>query len=291
MHTVARAEIFLLGHARLLERRLFAHLFHEPDVAAVLAALRAYQNADGGFGNALEPDKRSPDGQPIDVEIALRVLRELGVAPQDMVLPACEFLLSISTPEGGVPFGLPSINQYPRAPWWAVDNDPPAALNPTASIVALLTSLRVEHPWIKAASSFCWRAIEQFDGDAFHDVMPVVMFLAAMSDDRRTEGELERIRKRIRGAVAFDRATPGYVKFPLDWAPRPDSPLRPIFEDAEIDNDLDSLAAAQANDGGWRINWDTITPAVEYEWRGWKTIEALTTLRAYGRLSSAGGNT
>src|SRR5215211_5959460 len=66
---LARAEEFIWSNARLLERRLFAHLFKGAAAEPVHAALRAYQNADGGFGNALEPDKRCPDSQPIDQEI------------------------------------------------------------------------------------------------------------------------------------------------------------------------------------------------------------------------------
>ena len=60
------AYTFILNNARLLERRRFAYLFGGGPREPVLAALRAYQNPDGGFGNALEPDKRTPTSQPID---------------------------------------------------------------------------------------------------------------------------------------------------------------------------------------------------------------------------------
>ena len=71
---VERAEQFIWLNARLLERQLFDHLFRGGPRESSLAALRAYQNADGGFGNALEPDKRCPTSQPIDVEIAMKRL-------------------------------------------------------------------------------------------------------------------------------------------------------------------------------------------------------------------------
>lgn len=47
---------------------------------------------------------------------------------------------------------------------------------------------------------------------------------------------------------------------------------------------LSALAGQQAADGGWPINWETVSPMCELEWRGWKTLEALVTLRAYGRI-------
>ena len=55
---------FVWRTARLLDRHRFAHLFLDGDRAPVLAALAAYQNPDGGFGNALEPDLRGPASQP-----------------------------------------------------------------------------------------------------------------------------------------------------------------------------------------------------------------------------------
>lgn len=281
----SRANDFLLNYGRLLERLLFAQLFAGAGVEPVLAALRAYQNADGGFGNGLEPDKRSPESQPVDVEFALRVLDMLDVFPEEIVTPACDFLVSISTPAGGVPFALPSVKRYPRAPWWDVVDDPPASLNPTASIAGLLMKHNITHPWVAEAGAFCWQAIETYTGDAFHDLLPIVMFLEQAQHGDRRDHELQRVRERLLqpGVVALSLGAPGYVKFPLDWAPRANSALRSVFDDERIELDLDRLASSQQSDGGWPINWTAITPAVEYEWRGWKTVDALATLRAYGR--------
>src|SRR5262249_37143259 len=75
---IERAADFIWRHARLLDRQRFAFHFCDAPAAPVVAALRPYQNADGGFGNALEPDKRCPDSQPVDAETALRVLDELN---------------------------------------------------------------------------------------------------------------------------------------------------------------------------------------------------------------------
>jgi hypothetical protein len=57
---IDRARDFVLRNARLLERQRFAHRFDGAPRDGVIAALAAYQNEDGGFGNALEPDKRTP---------------------------------------------------------------------------------------------------------------------------------------------------------------------------------------------------------------------------------------
>src|SRR6266545_3111881 len=116
------AQTFILSNARLLERHLFAFFFQEGNPDPVRRALLAYQNVDGGFGNALEPDKRTASSQPIDQEIALRVLDDLGFDTR-IALKICDFLETITTAEGGVPFVLPTVRDAPRAEWWNTDLD------------------------------------------------------------------------------------------------------------------------------------------------------------------------
>ena len=73
-----QAEEFIWCNARLLERRLFDFYFKSGSAQAVLAALCAYQNEDGGFGNALEPDIRCPESQPVPTQHALEILDVVG---------------------------------------------------------------------------------------------------------------------------------------------------------------------------------------------------------------------
>jgi len=284
---LAAAADFVWRNARLLERHLFAYLFADGAREPVLAALRAYQNADGGFGNALEPDKRCPAGQPVDVEMAFNVLDWVDGFGDPMVARACEFLSAISTKEGGVPFVLPSVNDYPHAPWWETAPDPPAALNPTASIAGLLLKHRVRHPWLDGAVAFCREAIEATETRQFHDLMPVLTFLAHAPDRAWAAAQQARVLARIAepGTVELDPHAGGYTQKPLDWAPTPESACRPLFSDAVIAGHLDALAARQQADGGWPINWDPISPGVELEWRGYVTVQALRTLRGYGVIA------
>lgn len=285
---LAKAQEFTWLHARLLERNLFAYHFANGSKEPVLAALRAYQNEDGGFGNALEPDKRCPDSQPQDVEIALHTLDAIDAIDDSMVTHACDYLATITTSKGGVPFALPSVNDYPHAPWWTVDANPPASLNPTAALVGLLLKRGVRHPWIKTASEFCWREIEVLDSTEFHILMPVITFLEHAPDRERAERELQRIAIRLAqpGIIELDPHAQGYVQKPLDWAPSPHSFCRHLFTNDIIEKHLAALAERQGDDGGWPIAWDPISSTVESEWRGRVTINALRTLKAYEGVSS-----
>src|SRR5689334_17303034 len=146
---ISKAWNFVLLNARLLERQQFAHLFLNGPKEPVLSALRAYQNDDGGFGNALEPDKRCPESQPVDVQTALGGLDRIDAFDYPVIVRACDYLMSISTSEGGVPYALPSVNDYPHTPWWFAPENPPASLNPTAGIVTLLLKHNIDHPWVE----------------------------------------------------------------------------------------------------------------------------------------------
>lgn len=287
------AQEFMWKNARLLDRQLFDRLFCGGASQGVVAALRAYQNPDGGFGHALEPDKRCPESQPVDVEQAFHILDWIGAfddpeisgtVVREMVLPACDFLVSITTPEGGVPFALPSVNDYPHASWWTVEGTPPPNLNPTAGIAGLLLKHQIEHPWLEKAVDYCWQAIEASESNWYHEVVLMVAFLEHAPDRARAERNLARIKERIAlpGAVELDPQAGGYVKKPLDWAPVPGSLFRSLFDDDTIARHLAALAALQQEDGGWPISWGAVSPGVELEWRGRVTIEALWTLKAYG---------
>jgi hypothetical protein len=56
MTTYDRARAFIYRNARPLDIARFQYHFENGSKDAVLTALAAYQNEDGGFGHALGPD-------------------------------------------------------------------------------------------------------------------------------------------------------------------------------------------------------------------------------------------
>ena len=285
INRLSRAREFVFSNARVLERYLFSFYFEGGSCEPVIRALTSYQNPDGGFGNALEPDKRTPFSQPQDVEIAFEILDAIGSFGGPIVRRACDWLETVTTKEGGVPFSLPSANDYPHAPWWGVkDAKPPAELNPTAAIAGYLLKHGVRHPWLSGASEFCWWAIERSESKQFHDLVPMINFLTYAPDQKRAKPLLKRIAETINapGVVELDPEKEGYVKMPLDWAPSPRSFAHDLFEEDVLRRHLGALADKQEEDGGWPISWEPISPGVALEWRGIVTIKALRTLEAYG---------
>lgn len=285
--TLSRAHDFMLRNARLLERRLFEAWFKGGPADSVITALAAFQNPDGGFGSGLEPDKRDPGSQPVDLQIALEALDTLGVLPAAMVGRACGWMAGAAAAQGGLPYALPSLNGYPHAPWWQVGSDGLVSnLNPTAAIVGLLLKHRVEHAAVDRAAAFCWTAIEAATSADFHEVMPVLTFLENAPDRPRADAALAGLVERVSqpGVVTLDADAGGYVQKPLDFAPTPDSAFHGLFSQAVLDRHLDALAARQQDDGGWPLNWESVGAGATLEARGMMTFKALRTLQAYGRL-------
>jgi hypothetical protein len=278
--TISRAAGAIWSSARVLEQRRFEHRYGDGDAAAVLTALAPYRTADGGYGYALEPDGRGPVSQPPHIWAALEVLEEL-----DAVDPAiCDHLATISAPDGGLPLALPSLEPYPRAPWWGIEPD--GSLIATAHVLSRLKG--VEHPWVDAAAAFCWAEVDAIDATHPYEAEAAVVFLDGAADRPRAEAAAERVGRLVREQGLIGVAPAGYaaneVHHPYDFAPRPGSLARRWFSDAEIDAALDGLAAEQAEDGGWHPKWLIWTPAIAAEWTGVLTLRALAILRAYGRV-------
>ncbi|MGW5362121.1 hypothetical protein [Actinopolymorpha pittospori] len=289
---VDRARAFIRSEGRLLERRLAeVHLDHDLSaVPAVVAALAAHRNADGGLGHGLEPDVRAPGSQPLFLDFASDVLDSLAVeggaevtaAAQDLLGGASSFLAGVATPEGAVPILLPSAAQHPRASHWG-DCDVPAGLNPTAALVARFRAFGIEAAWIEPAAKFCWDRIEAPDGvEDAHTALCVLRFLETDPDQDRAESAHAALCSRLDRLAFFQpRPSDDYGLTPLHFAPTPDSPRRRFFADADVDAHLEALAAGQQADGGWPITWEAPGSTAEREWRGVVTLQALRVLAAY----------
>lgn len=304
---VGAARTFLRANARILEVRLaevYLDTAQGPDAngsadptpaLGALSALAAYRNADGAFGQSLEPDVRAPESQPLAVDFAYTVLDDiLDYAGEhdivwqiaaDTAAASLPFLASVADEDGGLPIVLPNVASHPRASHWA-DGVFPAALNPTAGIVARARMFGLDHPWIEAAALFCRREIEAPGAvsDA-HTALEVLRFAETEPDELWAQKVYSELGERL-NQLAFFQALPGhgYGLTPLHFAPAPDSPRRHFFSDVALLAHLEALEAGQTDDGGWDITWEPPSPGAVLEWRGIETLRALQVLRSYGRI-------
>ncbi|MGW7517133.1 hypothetical protein ACWGJ2_16225 [Streptomyces sp. NPDC054796] len=293
---LSRAEHFVWLTARVLEQRRFEHHFLGGDADTVETALDAYRNSDGGYGHALEPDLRGPVSQPLHTATALRVLDGIGRCGGQRVERVCRYLTGVSTREGALPALHPSLRGYPAAPWIPVVDDPPSDLLATGPVVGTLHRNDVWHAWLFRATDFCWATVEGLETTHPYEVHAAVAFLDGVPDRPRAEAAAERLGRLVREQrlavtdpereAEFPVAegyAPGEYHYVTDFAREPGSLARRWFTDEEMARGLDALEARQCEDGGWPVNWRLWAPGTELESRPRLTIEALLTLRAYGR--------
>lgn len=286
------ARTFLTTHGRVLDRRRFEVLVNGGDPSAVLAAVDGYRNPDGGYGWGLEPDLRDVTSQPGGALHAFEAIADAGVATPRAV-ELCDWMAANSLPDGGVPFALPVRDSAGCMPFWAEADHSTSSLQITAAVVS--TALRVArfdpavaaHPWIERATSYCltamaemseWHAIELRFSLHVLDLLPEQADL------------LKQLRAEIpqSGVLGVQGGLPEEALRPLDFTPYPDRPLRSLFSAEVITADLERLAAGQQEDGGWRVDFQSYSPAAELEWQGYQTVWAVGVLAANGAVSLSG---
>jgi hypothetical protein len=281
------AERFIWSAARLVDRHRFAMLFAGGPGEPVLRALSGYQNDDGGFGHALEPDLRCPQSQPPATLYALETLEEAGGRDgelahsagrgAELVQGAVAWLDSISDPSGGIPSVLPGFEAYPHAPWYAFE--PVSFL--TLGVVAALPDGALPR-----ATEWAWREVERAEHPTPYWLKYALVFLDAAPDEDRARAAIDRLRGVVDPATL---APPGGVEGerlrPLDLSPHPGKRSRALFSEEDIEKHLDEVEEGQLEDGGWMFDWRAWSPAQTAAWRGLVTIRALTWLRDNGRSS------
>ena len=254
-----------------------------------MEVLRGYQNEDGGFGQALEPDTRCPASLPVYVESAFQALATAGALDREMVEKACEYLVCCAREAGAgaaVALASPVIESFPRAEHWTEWTYVPG-LNPTAGLVGLLYQLGIEHPWREEAARYCWTQLEsQPVPEDAHSVLEALVFLEHAPERERADDFAARIGAHLDeiDGLHLDPDTPGYGLSPLQFAPTPTSRWRKLFTGAQIVASLDHLQQSQQQDGGWPISWEPPSATARLEWRGVVTLQAVRILVSYGRM-------
>ena len=150
-----RGTTFIWTNARLFERAIFDFQFHGAPSTRIIDILHTYQNDDGGFRHALEPDPRAPDSHSLFVEFALRMLHDCNLREPKMAYRACDFLSQHTDLEKGIPTIFPSSQGYPHAPHWGHPGSQEPSFDRLVGLVGLVKWQGVKHPWLQKAVEVC----------------------------------------------------------------------------------------------------------------------------------------
>ena len=300
-----RARDFLYSQARPLEKAIFKLEFENGSFEDVLTELAKFQNPDGGFGQALEPDVRTPSSSALCTEMGLRYLAERDIpADHSMVGGAVKYLLESFVADAQVWCVLPAdANDHPHAPWWH-DEDGSLARTfdnflviPRAGILASMYHYAELVPagWLVAVTERTVRDIAGLETEKFGGGGDTLVYALRLAEAQGLATNfnsrlLPRLREVADVIVARDPQTwAGYSAPPLKLAPTPTSTLvDQLVNDLQIH--LDYLIEQQTPEGTWEPTWSwgesypDDWEKAKHEWRGILTVDHLISLHAYKRI-------
>ncbi|MEM8875609.1 MAG: hypothetical protein AAGD32_15290 [Planctomycetota bacterium] len=294
-----RASGYIRGHARRIDREAFDVFFGGGEPGVVADALAEYQNEDGGFGHAIEPDFRLPDSTATATTVAFQFLIDADVQPTHEVVRRGVAYLLRTYDEGARSWRptAPAVAEHPRARWW--EDVPPIVYapnaegwgNPNIEAIGCLSfyGALVDKVFLNARADESIRWIEEAETMEAHEL------LCALRFSEWFRGQLPATVERQLVAIATKTARldptqwSEYSAQPVWFARRPGTAMAGAFGDS-LEANLDFVIEQQRADGSWRPMWrwgryEDVWSTAEREWSGHLTLQNLKLLAAFGRIN------
>lgn len=119
--TYFELKAWIYRNARDIELSLWKYYFENGSREDVISALSYFQNEDGGFGKALEPDNWNPNSTPYTTLYAINILNDIDL--MELSHPIYKGILKYlysekDLMEYGWRFCVSANDDFPHAPWW-----------------------------------------------------------------------------------------------------------------------------------------------------------------------------
>lgn len=298
-----QARTFIFAQGRPLEQARYTYHFENGTAESVLTELAKFQNSDGGFGHALEPDMRLSASSVLATTVALQILREIAAGSQQaLVQAAMRYLMNSYEAENKVwPIIPRHDNDFPHAPWWHDDghirrNFGQFLANPRAEIVGYLFAYADLVP-AGFAQEMAEAIIAHIDTYAdkvdMHDLACYITTAESPALPHHIRQQLlPKLNHSLLATVETDPTKwSGYTPKPLAYIHHPKSPFASLMPAALAAN-LDDTITRQQDDGSWPPPWswaDNYPEAwaqAKNDWAGILTLNTLKQLQAFGRLET-----
>jgi hypothetical protein len=153
-------------------------------------------------------------------------------------------------------------------------------------LVGLLNWQGVRNNWLQKAVEVCLEHVVATEYVDAHTILNTFCLLDSVAQKRNVDELFHKLSQDLFQADYFCIEVPckTYALTPLIFAPTPDSYCRQIFSSAQIEAHLKELISSQMEDGGWPLQWEPPRGIARLEWRAQKTVNALITLHAYGKI-------
>ena len=284
---------YILLNARPLELAIYKYFFENESNQAVIDELSKFQNADGGFGNALEPDFFNPNSSPIATNDAIITLYRVNALNRDCeiikgIIRYLESHDSFDEDKKRWLFAIDSNNDYPHAIWWEKQGDGISSFNPSISLATFLICYRNRSPLYEGVVKDGFEYLENTEkvsGDDLNCFLLAYELLRINNINDIVDLDLfkDLLCNAINNTICKD-----VEKYGVEYVPLPSSIFAGIHLELVtpeikplIIAEKDVLGKLQMEDGGFDITWKWYTPYPdEYEqarawWRPRITIEKL----------------
>lgn len=305
--TFERTRAFIYRSARPLDLARWQYHFENGSKEAVIKALSVYQNGDGGFGHALEPDMWNPNSSPMQTWAATEILRETGF--EDAAHPVIRGILSYLENTGDFNShywyaSIKSNGDFPHAPWWGFSDDPDHLCNnynPTACLAGFIIRFAGKNCGLyKLGCKIAGEACEFYAGRGLINDMHAGLCFVRLWQYCEEAGVTETIglaslKERLRGQVKHNITEntaeweTGYVCRPSQFFNSRDS----IFYTDNRDiagYECEFIIRSQLEDGSWNIPWEWGDYPEEWavsknRWKGSGAVLNMLYLKGMGRLT------
>lgn len=297
MNAINDAEVreYLVRHGRSLDLALYEFHVGKGDSDAVLQELRKYQNDDGGFGHAIEPDLRIPHSSALGTCVAFQFLTEVDAGNEEPSVHSGVdyFVRSFDDELVGWRIIPPEANDYPHAPWWDYERSLKTFGwgNPSAEILGYLIRYRAlleDDSLIDRVLAKAFNRLKEIDEPEFHELLNYMRLYQHVDADVQS-ALLEPLAELIQRAVVVDPGKWGsYGATPLTFARSPESPFAKLFAQEVLNDNLRFMMNAMIDDSHWEPNWHwggTYPQAwaqARVEWSSMITVDILLILENHG---------
>jgi hypothetical protein len=284
---------YLRNNARKLDLRVYEHLFEGAQAQAVLDELRPYQNEDGGFGHALEPDLRLPESSAIATTVAFQYLNKLkGANANKLISNAIRYFVESYDDTKQRWIIIPSdADKYPRAPWWNYNKALEWAEwgNPSAEILGYLLQHidKVEPTFPEKITQQAIQRLQEITKPEQHEVLCYIRLYKHAPKELQAK-LYDHIAAQIKELAKTDpKDWKGYVATPLTFINSPNSPFASLFDKQVLQTNVEFLQNQIAGNNHWEPTWEwgqfeNEWARAKQDWSGKLTVDNLALLKAFG---------
>ena len=266
------AKKFILKNSRPLDMARWNYLFENGSKEDVASVLKTYQNDDGGFANALEPDCWNINSTPLQTWVATQIIKEINLDDKNhpIIKGILDYLSSKDEFDGHRCHGLNTVvtnDNYPNAPWWSYRQKQESTYNPTASLIGFILKYAEKDTAIyRSACELSKEAYNYFKKnfplESMHESTCFVELYHYMKEcsifnllDMEEFKKL--LQKQIKQVITYDTKiwSTDYICKPSLFINSKSSDF--YLENKEIcDFEYEFILKTQNEDGSWGVTWD-----------------------------------